>query len=350
MSYPSMKEKRMIVRERRSLEHGSTVWVWALGLLMATSAAADQRRTIPRLESPSVDGTRAGWQKFEKNPVLGGKLGTCFDMTVLKEEAKYRMWFSWRPKRSIALAESPDGIRWSEPKIVLSPNPNSNWQGRVNRPAVVKNKNTYHMWYTGQTRKNSWIGYATSPDGRNWKRVSNRPVLAPEEAWEDLAVICPHVLWDDKVQLYLMWYSAGQQYEPNAIGYATSPDGLHWTKWPSNPIFAANAHKEWEQHKVTACQVIPHGKHYIMFYIGFHDEHRAHIGLARSENGIDNWQRHSDNPIIYPTKGSWDESACYKPFAIYEQSTNRWLLWYNGRRGRVEQIGLAVHDGEDLGF
>jgi hypothetical protein len=28
----------------------------------------------------------------------------------------------------------------------------------------------------------------------------------------------------------------------------------------------------------------------------------------------------------------------------------RWQLWYNGRRGVVEQIGLALHDGEDLGF
>jgi hypothetical protein len=26
------------------------------------------------------------------------------------------------------------------------------------------------------------------------------------------------------------------------------------------------------------------------------------------------------------------------------------LLWYNGRRGGVEQIGAAIHDGEDLGF
>ena len=59
---------------------------------------------------------------------------------------------------------------------------------------------------------------------------------------------------------------------------------------------------------------------------------------------------HPNNPIIFPTKGSWDENACYKPFAIYEQSTNRWMLWYNGRKGRAEQIGLVIHNGEDLGF
>ena len=32
-----------------------------------------------------------------------------------------------------------------------------------------------------------------------------------------------------------MWYSGGEQYEPNAIGYATSPDGLAWTKHAKQP-------------------------------------------------------------------------------------------------------------------
>jgi len=313
-------------------------------------ADLDQKQSLSPIESYSGDGTNAGWRKYEENPVLGGYLGTCFDVTVLNEKSNYRMWFSWRPKKSIAMVESPDGIHWSDPEIAIGPNPNSNWEDRINRPTVVKLKNTYHMWYTGQTQKNSWIGYATSPDGRNWRRASNKPVISSEEFWEDVAVMCPHVLWDEKEQLYRMWYSAGQQYEPNAIGYATSPDGVRWTKWPSNPIFVANPSKEWEQHKVTACQVIPHGQGYIMFYIGFRDEHRAHIGLACSRDGIGNWQRHPNNPIIFPTKGSWDENACYKPFAIYEQPANRWVLWYNGRKGRIEQIGLAIHNGEDLGF
>jgi len=38
----------------------------------------------------------------------------------------------------------------------------------------------------------------------------------------------------------------------------------------------------------------------------------------------------------------------YKPYAIYDGA--KWLLWYNGRHGGLEQIGLALHPGEDLGF
>jgi len=36
------------------------------------------------------------------------------------------------------------------------------------------------------------------------------------------------------------------------------------------------------------------------------------------------------------------------PIAIFDGK--QWLLWYNGRKRGVEQIGLALHEREDLGF
>ncbi len=300
-------------------------------------------------ELPPVGASR-GWEKYSGNPVLGGSLGTCFDVTVMRENGSYRMWFSWRPKKSVALVESEDGIHWGEPSIALGPSEATDWEKDINRPTVIKHNGTYHMWYTGQARGHSWIGYAASVDGRQWKRLSDKPVLSSEQTWEGVAVMCPYVLWDQKQQLYRMWYSAGEQYEPNAIGYASSPDGIRWTRHKNNPVFAANAANLWEQHKVTACQVIPAGDWHIMFYIGFRDENCAQIGLARSRDGVTAWQRHPANPIIFPTEGAWDADACYKPFALFDNDSHRWLLWYNGRKGGVEQIGLAVHPGYDLGF
>ncbi len=294
--------------------------------------------------------TSGGWRKYEKNPVLGGELGTCFDVAVLDEGNTYRLYFSWRPKRSIALVESVDGIHWSKPRIVLGPRSRSGWECRVNRPIVIKRENNYHMWYTGQTKDRSWIGYATSTDGVKWQRAGVKPVMSPEELWEGVAVMCPHVMWSEEKDLYEMWYSAGEQYEPNAIGYATSKDGLKWKKPVGNPVFVADRNNEWEKHKVTGCQVIRQDNWYVMFYIGFRNEHHAQIGLARSRNGITNWQRHSENPIVRPGEGTWDVDSCYKPFAIYEEEKDRWLLWYNGRSKDVEQIGMAIHKGESLGF
>ncbi len=340
-------------RSGRKYGLGKGLRVFADGRQIAHSAALGRLTAqLPEKETRSSRSheTSAGWLKYDGNPVLGGDLGTCFDVTVLEERGGYRMWFSWRPRESVALVDSSDGIHWSEPVVVLAPNPSSGWEQRINRPVVIKRGHKYHMWYTGQTARRSYIGYATSPDGRTWTRMSDKPVLSPEKPWEDVAVMCPHVVWDEQKRLYRMWYSGGQQYEPNAIGYATSADGLTWKKLPDNPIFAARPGNRWEQHKVTACQVIPAGSRHLMFYIGFRDEHHAQIGLARSADGITNWQRHPANPIIFPGRETWDGDACYKPYAVFEKRADRWLLWYNGRKGKKEQIGLAIHEGQDLGL
>lgn len=296
-----------------------------------------------------ADQTSAGWVKYASNPVIGGKYGTCFDVAVLKDGDRYRMWLSWRPQKSIALVESTDGIHWSEPpEIVLGPRGQTGWEDDINRPIVLKRDNQYHMWYTGQARAHSFIGYATSGDGTSWKRMSDKPVVSPEAPWEKVAIMCPHVIWDPDAGRFRMWYSAGDQYEPDAIGYATSADGLVWLKDQSNPVFRPDPNHAWEQHKVTAVQVQKRGDWYLMFYIGFRDVDHAQIGLARSRDGQTDWQRHPANPIIRPGAGQWDHDACYKPFALFDGT--KWLLWYNGRHGSLEQIGVAFHKGEDLGF
>ena len=294
--------------------------------------------------------TAGGWKKFPGNPVMGGKYGTCFDISVLHDGGKYRMWLSWRPKKSVALVESKDGIHWSEPpQVVLGPRKETGWEDDINRPFVLKRADGYHMWYTGQAKGRSWIGYATSSDGVKWKRMSDKPVLSFDQPWElNIAVMCPSVIWDETAKQFRMWYSGGEQNEPNAIGYATSPDGLTWEKHEGNPVFTAERKNPWEKHKVTACQVEKVGDWYVMFYIGFQDEPTARICLARSKDGITNWQRHPANPIIFPGKDKLDHDACYKPFAIFDGT--KWLLWYNGRHGGLEQIGVVLHEGEDLGF
>jgi predicted GH43/DUF377 family glycosyl hydrolase len=308
--------------------------------LLAFAQAGEQ-------DKPPIE-TTAGWVKYAENPVLGGNLGTCFDISVLKEGDNYRMWFSWRPKKSIALVESKDGVQWSKPLIVLGPNEKTNWERDINRPVVLKNGGGYQIWYTGQARGRSWIGYATSKDGKTWLRANDKPVLSPEKPWEKVAVMCPHAIFDDKSQVYRMWYSGGEQYEPTAIGYATSVDGMKWMKYEKNPIFQPEPNTSWEKDRVTACEVLRQGDWYLMFYIGFRDQNHAQIGVARSRDGITDWQRHSANPIVRPGMGKWDHDAVYKPYAIFDG--RQWLLWYNGRKGSMEQIGLALHDGVDLGF
>jgi beta-1,2-mannobiose phosphorylase / 1,2-beta-oligomannan phosphorylase len=316
-----------------------------LSMLMAVVALES---SIPPGAASLGSPSQGGWEKYPGNPVLGGQFGTCFDCSVLHESGVYKMWVSWRPRKCIALTESQDGLHWDPPQAVLGPDPDTEWEDEVNRPVVVHRGDAYHMWYTGQGNGKSKIGYAKSRDGRKWGRPSPRPVLEPTLPWEGVAVMCPYVMWVPQKSLWRMWYSGGEQYEPNAIGYATSPDGLRWNKYPSNPVMTPDRSALWERQRVTGAQIVHWKGWYYSFYIGFRDIDHAQIGLARSKDGITNWVRHAGNPIVRTTPGGWDADACYKPYAIHE--SGRWMLWYNGRKGSLEQIGLVTHSGEDLGF
>ena len=147
------------------------------------AASEKLARVTGPLPPPAPAETSAGWKKFAGNPVMGGKYGTCFDVSVLRDGDTYRMWLSWRPKASVALVESKDGIHWSEPpQIVLGPRKESGWEDDINRPSVLKRGDAYHMWYTGQAKGHSSIGYAVSHDGVTWKRMSDKPVLTLRSA------------------------------------------------------------------------------------------------------------------------------------------------------------------------
>src|SRR5215472_13651619 len=252
-------------------------------------AMAGLRRATSPFEVLSAFDSQDGWEKYPGNPVLGGQYGTCFDVCVLHEAGAYKMWVSWRPKQSIALTESKDGIHWSPPEVVLGPDRGTGWEDDVNRPVVVHREDAYHIWYTGQANAGSVIGYATSRDGRRWAKQSAHPVLEPALPWEGLAVMCPHVMWDTKEKMWRLWYSAGEQYEPNAIGYATSADGFHWNKYAGNPVMTPERGAPWESQRVTAAQIIQWKGWYYSFYIGFRDINHAQIGLAWSKDGITNW-------------------------------------------------------------
>ncbi len=305
-------------------------------------------------------GARAGWRKSPANPIIKwSERGTCFDPSLLVDEKpfpKFRLYFSWRPQNAIALVESDDAESWTKPRIVLGGFPRKDLsEHSINRQSVLKKDGVYHMWHSGQgpdrSSRHAWIFHSTSADGYEWRRES-APVLGGDAPWETLGVMCPHVLWDEERKLFRMWYSGmrdgGRMYEPDSIGYAESPDGIAWAKHAANPVFSASGDGGCDSLKVTACHVVKRGGWHYMFYIGFQTHERATICLARSKDGAGGWVRHPGNPIIAPDRDSWDSDACYKPSAFFDG--HRWLLWYNGRKGEPEQIGLATKEGEDLGF
>jgi hypothetical protein len=294
--------------------------------------------------------TSAGWRKSTDSPVFGAELGTIFGVNVLQHDGGFKMWFSWQQKRSIGFTESADGVRWKAGSVVLAPDDEAPADVEINRPSVVWLNDRYYMWYTDQTDHASRISHAVSPDGLRWSRAGQGFVVEPKQDWEKSAVMCPTVIWDAELQQFRMWYSAGDRYEPQAIGYCVSRDGEHWIKPRGAPVFVSDKSLKWEAYRVACATVQRHGPWHLMFYIGFADAATSAIGVARSIDGIRDWERHPANPIIREGSGffSWDRDAVYKPSALL--NGDHWMLWYNARRRGREQIGLAIHAGADLNF
>ena len=216
-------------------------------------------------------GCHGNWRRYKNNPILKDDWGETFDVTVIQVGEKLRMYLSWRSTNSIAFVEGVDGVHWSEPVIVLSPDFTTGWEDDINRQIVLEKDGKYLMWYTGMkflgagermSSGRSCIGYAESDDGIHFTRRKD-PVMEPEEAWEKTNLMCPHVLWDEERKIFRMWYSAGGFWEPDQIGYAESEDGIHWKKHPQNPIFRPEPTHFWEKEIVSACQIFPMDGYYL---------------------------------------------------------------------------------------
>jgi hypothetical protein len=137
-----------------------------------------------------------------------------------------------------------DGIHWSSPSPALLKG--------VYAPTVLKDGDTYRLWYTDVSKSPWLIRYAESRDGRSWS-VESEAVLKVDQEWELSRLFYPTVRKVDDV--LLMWYGSywkGQGSQKTALGFAVSRDGRHWTKSRQNPVIRPDPKRPWESHYVTS--------------------------------------------------------------------------------------------------
>ena len=72
-------------------------------------------------------------------------------------------------------------VDWTKlPEPVLEKGAPGSWESMgIGFPAVVFDDTIYHMWYGGISESGVAIGHATSPDGLTWTKDPNNPVPSP---------------------------------------------------------------------------------------------------------------------------------------------------------------------------
>jgi beta-1,2-mannobiose phosphorylase / 1,2-beta-oligomannan phosphorylase len=325
------------------------VGVLAVGTLVAGCGSVESGSA----HSTPVNASQLwNWTYSRSNPVLRVSPGWDSEATydpwaVRRSDGSLWLYYSTRGRRPLSIGLAIDGSGEGD-ALTNVPNPvcmpPADTAYGLSRPSVIQQPDgTWRLWYSTTGTIPCWIGTATSSDGRLWI-LDGGPVLEPVYAWEKQAVQCPNVWLDAASGVYHMWYSGGDEYEPDAIGHATSPDGLVWSRTSEHPIFSPMA-GTWEDYKVGSFAAQRVGDWFYAFYNAFHAQpFVSQVGIARSRDGVTNWIRNPANPILTPGQpGSWDAGMTYKPCALWDGVRQRWDVWFNAaaKLGGIEQIGHA---------
>ena len=223
---------------------------------------------------------------------------------------------------------------------VLDVGPPGAWDdAMLVRGSVYFDETTYHMWYGGYDGTNIRIGYATSPDGITWQKYSSNPVLdlgAPG-TWDDHFVFIPTVIYFNSQ--YHMIYQ-GNDYGTNRIGHATSPDGINWTKDPQNPVIDVGLSGSWYDYQVATPFVISNGDTLHLWFLG-NDESFIRVGHAFSTDEGTTWEFNPNNPVI--DVGTWDNPRAWQPCVVYNDITSEYYMLYAGGSTDFDsEIGYAT--------
>jgi len=190
------------------------------------------------------------------------------------------------------------------------------------------------MWYAGNGPLAIQIGYATSPDGLVWTKVGNGPNFMGHQSWDSGATSTPFVL---KVgTTFVLYFSGHPGNFAYSIGRATSSDGVTWTEDLANPLMYAQG--GWEESRIHPTWVASAGSGFEMYYTGGYNE--PQVGRATSVDGW-NWTRDAANPVLaLGAPGTWDQTGVAVAKVVTVGSATR--LYYGGESSPENwRIGVA---------
>ena len=293
------------------------------------------------------------WFKYVGNPVIScGPEGTwdnkmVYPNRVIFQDTSYWMWYTGGDGSfsRTGLAISSDGIHWtkSAQNPVLDVGPGAWDAGAAYEGYVVKADSGYRMWYTGGDGFGNWkLGFASSPDGIVWTKANTANPVIGTGSWYARGPHNPSVLGPDSLGGYKMWFQGNPLAHADVqIGYATATNETTWTV-RSDPVFSFGTAGTWDDDKVMNPKIHFDGQHYEMLYAGEDSTGVTDVGYATSPDGL-NWTRYSANPVMDRGPLAWDQADLYCLDVHFDGSL--YHMWYGGRvnlQALIQNVGYAV--------
>lgn len=201
------------------------------------------------------------WTKLATNPVLGlGKGGIShsaghFSITRHPTDPLTLYCFFTDPDAGPPVSAPTDlfratstdgGLTWGSVVTALD---HAGWEtGRWGNSNVhIDDDGTWHMLYEAMDGSSVWqMGYATSPDGLVWTRQNGgNPISSLRYGTGMYGGPDLHVLDDGTFEVF--YHASTSGVLPTRIYRATSADLINWTKDPSTPLLEASLSFEVDQ-------------------------------------------------------------------------------------------------------
>jgi hypothetical protein len=372
----------------RGLE-GNTTYYFALRGIDYEGKVAPLSNVVIAKTAGMPDWTR------EPDPVLSPGGAVIFDVNGVYHPAViyditdpaypngvYKMWYSgaspggqYGDENRIGYAISRNGIVWEKVlgqeaggSVIDISEVGGFIETQIGTPSVVKDETAnpderYKLWYyqrgIGIPYSNGTI-YCTSPDGIHWNKVGRVfGSSAVAGRFDENTAYFPNIVLDltesDPLARYKLWYTGVAANGEYGIGYATSPDGINWTRIdgpnPDKSVLTKGKLGSFDEAIVWTPSVKKIDDVYVMFYSGVGsrsytpDESGAGgqvrtIGYAVSKDCI-NWDKViSSGPgscsLDAGTAGHFDEEGGVAPSMLWNGTTLK--IWY----------GVSVPDGSRL--
>src|SRR3984957_1818930 len=182
-----------------------------------------------------------------------------------------------------------------------------------------------------------------APPFGKWTRLSDTPILTPQgSGFESAGTFNPSVVKKDGK--FVMLYRAQDTKGTSSLGYATSDDGVHFTR-RAEPVLTAGAPYE-KGGGVEDPRLQKIGATYYLTYTGYNnvdgngaDKKDAQLCLATSTDLV-HWDRKG---VIIPSyKGKWNVKWTKSGAIVPEKIDGKYWVYFLGTTADdKDQAGLA---------
>lgn len=265
------------------------------------------------------------------------------DPHVVHFQGRYLMYYSVPPFKNnpesgwnIGIAESKDLVTWKKVGEI-TPAPGATYEKKgLCAPGALVRDGKVHLFYQtyGNGRKDA-ICHASSDDGIHFKRNPTNPIFHPTGSWNCGRAIDAEVC-EFKGQYFLYFATRDPEFKKQLVGVAVAPAGTDFNREDWKQIVDASIlfpTLPWEKNCIEAPSIARQGNKLYMFYAGAYNNEPQQIGVAVSDDGL-RWQRLSDQPFLPNGKtGEWNESESGHPH-LFTDTDGRTYLFFQGNNDK----------------